>query len=250
MISKRLTAVKQRDLSSPHDFLSLAEWHLAAGQPDEAVSWAERGLRAFPTRMTTPGCRISSSRRTSRRVVTTTPPHLIWEQFARSQTSERYLSLKTHASQTREGWRVWRERALDLTRAALSQTALSARVAGRTCRTTASWWNSCSRTRAYEAAWQEAQAGECRPELWLQLAERREHSHPADALRVYQTRLGPIIAQGGPQAYKEAIGLLNKISALLEEMGRAAEVGVYRAEVRATHRQKRSFLKLLDASGH
>ncbi len=246
-----LTAVKQRDLSSPHDFLSLAERHLASGRTDEAVSWAERGLRAFPDPHDHAGLQdflVTAYQQAGRHDAAAA---LIWEQFARSQTLERYLSLKTHASQTREGWRVWRERALDLTRAALkSQTALFRARGWPDVPDHSILVEFLLADESVEAAWQEAQAGECRPELWLQIAERREHSHPADSLRIYQTRLGPIIAQGGPQAYKEAIGLLNKISALLEEMGRAAEADVYRAEVRATHRQKRSFVKLLDASGH
>ncbi len=246
-----LTAVKQRDLSSPHDFLSLAEWHADAGHADEAVSWAERGVRAFPDPHDNAGLRdflVTAYQRSGRHNEALA---LVWEQFIRSQTLEQYQQLKTHAGQTREGWPVWRERALALTREQLENRIGLSRARG--------WPDAPDHSLpveflladgADEDAWQEAQTGGCRPELWLQLAERREQKYPADSLHIYQERLGPIIAQGGPRAYKEAIGLLNKISALLEVMGRAAEVDVYRAEVRATHRQKRNFVKLLDASGH
>ncbi len=44
-----LIAIKERDLSSPHDFLALAELCRSAGRHAEASEWAERGLRAFPT---------------------------------------------------------------------------------------------------------------------------------------------------------------------------------------------------------
>lgn len=86
--------------------------------------------------------------------------------------------------------------------------------------------------------------------MWLQLAERREAAHPADALRVYQERLAPTIARGGQHAYQEAIALLTRIQAMFERLGRKDEFGPYRAEIRAAHRQKRNFLRLLDASGH
>ncbi len=244
-----LTAVKQRDLSSAHDFLSLAECHHAAGHADEAVAWAERGWRAFPDPHDQAGLRdflVTAYQRSGRHDEAAA---LVWEPFARAQTLEHFERLKTHASRTEAGWPAWRERALSLTREHLARETARSREHG--------WPDAPDHSilveflladDADDAAWLEAQAGGCRAELWLQLAGRREHTHPADALHLYQTRLGPLIAQGGPRAYKEAIGLLNKISALLEDLGRAAEADVYRAEVRATHRQKRGFVKLLDAS--
>lgn len=44
----QLIEIKRRDLSSPHDFLSLAELCRGAGRHAEAAAWAERGLQAFP----------------------------------------------------------------------------------------------------------------------------------------------------------------------------------------------------------
>ena len=82
--------------------------------------------------------------------------------------------------------------------------------------------------------------------LWLEIASRLEDGHPADALRIYQEQLGPIIARGDQHAYREAILLLTRIGRLLDRLGRADDFGTYRAEVRAANRQKRSFLKLLD----
>lgn len=245
------TAVKQRDLSSPHDFLSLAEWHQAAGHPDEAANWAERGRQAFPDPSDSAGLRgflLGVFHQAGRHDAAAA---LVWEAFAQAQTLESYRQLKTYASETAEGWPAWRERALQLTRERLAARRQLARLH--------SWPEAPDHSLPVEFlladeldedAWAEAKAGGCRPELWLQLAARRERTHPADALQIYQARLGPIIAQGGPRAYKEAIELLTKISTLLEDLGRAAEADLFRAEVRATHRQKRNFVKLLDASGH
>ena len=246
-----LAAVKQGDLSSPHDFLALAEWHHAAERDDEAISWAERGRRAFPDPEDHAGLQdflVTAFRQSARADEATA---LVWEQFVRAQTLEQYQQLKTLTGETLEGWPVWRERALALTRQSLAARQALARERG--------WPDAPDHSLLVEflladgaddEAWREAQAGGCQPELWQRLAERRERSHPADALHVYQAQLGPVIAQGGARAYKEAIELLNKISALLEVVGGPADADAYRAEVRATHRQKRNFVKLLDASGH
>ncbi len=242
--------IKQRDLSSPHDFLSLAEWHQAAGRNTEGIAWAEHGLQAFPEMDDHAGLRdflVQAYHPAGRHDEAAA---LVWARFASSQTLEHYRQLKQSVSESNAGWPVWQERALQLTRQEIERTRLLYRE--RT------WTDEPDHSLvvefllddgAEEDAWIEAKTGGCRPELWLRLAGRRERTHPADALAVYQTQLGPTIAQGGPRAYKEAIDLLTRISALLEEMGRAAEYDLYRAEVRATHRQKRNFVKLLDASG-
>lgn len=48
---EQLVAIKQRDLSSSHNYLAIAEVYDKAGQKDKALEWAERGLKAFPTQL-------------------------------------------------------------------------------------------------------------------------------------------------------------------------------------------------------
>lgn len=45
-----LVKIKQRDLSQPASFLSIAETYEEAGKHEVAVLWAERGLKEFPDR--------------------------------------------------------------------------------------------------------------------------------------------------------------------------------------------------------
>ena len=45
-----LVAIKSGDLSSAYRYLDIAEIWTTAGQPDKALEWAERGLKAFPER--------------------------------------------------------------------------------------------------------------------------------------------------------------------------------------------------------
>ena len=46
----RSLAIKSRDLSSGYRYLNIAEIWAKARQPDKALEWAERGLKAFPQR--------------------------------------------------------------------------------------------------------------------------------------------------------------------------------------------------------
>ena len=164
--------------------------------------------------------------------VTTRPPRSSGNRSARSPDLERYRHLKTYAAEATGGWLAWQQRALGLTREHLARQS-DVRDRSLLVELLLDDGND-------EAAWLEAKAGGCRAELWLRLAGRREHSHPADSLQIYQTHLGPTIAQGGPRAYKEAIALLTRISTLLEDMGRAAEYGLY--ERRSVPRTDRSVI--------
>jgi uncharacterized Zn finger protein len=245
-----LAVIKQRDLSSAHDFLSLAELYQRAGQPKQAMLWAERGLKTFPAAAENAGLRdflADAYRQMGRNEEAVA---LVWEEFTKANDLESYRRLQSFAQDGADGgsWEHWRTRALDH----LRQRAAQRDKAAHEHRWSAPADHSLLVTillseRRDDEAWAEASAGGCRPYLWLQLAARREKTHPADALRVYQEQIGPLIARGDQRAYREAIDLLGRIRALLAGLGRAEEFGVYSAEVRAAHRQKRTFLKLLDA---
>jgi uncharacterized Zn finger protein len=97
-----------------------------------------------------------------------------------------------------------------------------------------------------EAAWREARDGGCSSDLWLELAARREKDHPEDALPIYLGRIEPTLAQKHNEAYKDAVGLLRKIGGLMARLGRGEEFVGYLASIRADHKPKRNFMKLLD----
>lgn len=95
----------------------------------------------------------------------------------------------------------------------------------------------------------EATEGGCSRPLWLKLAAERETAHPQDALAIYREQISLLLPQTGTGAYSEAIGFLRKIRDLLSVLGRADEFARYTAELRALHRRKRNFIKLLDQEG-
>ena len=242
-------AVKERDLSSAHDFLSLAEYHDAHGQPEQAITRAEEGLRTFAANGEAAGLRdflISAYERAGR---LEEARDLIWQEFVRSGDESGYRRLREHLRTHRpDDWPAWRERALTHWRERTSRDAALAGQRGRShLPDHSAIVEVLLEEHRYDAAWREALAGGCQVDLWLRLAARREKKHPADALSVYQARLEPTIALG-PAAYREAVDLLDKIRALLNRLGRDGDFAPYRAEIRAAHRQKRGFLKLLDAS--
>ncbi len=227
-------AIKQRDLSSAHDFLSLAELFQSAGQTDQALNWAERGLRAFPGLPDRVGLRDFVTAAYHRQGRHDAAVNLVWEEFARFSDPEHFRKLQIHARQGADhDWPRWRDRALAHLRGHQSRNALVEILLA---------------DGDADAAWAEANAGECSPDLWLRLARQREKTHPADALRVYQQQIGPMLARGGQPAYEEAAGLVKRIGLLSERLGRSDEFTRYRAEVRADHRAKRHFLRLLDAA--
>jgi uncharacterized Zn finger protein len=240
-----LVAVKSRDLSLPYAYLSIAEIYRDAKQPDRALEWAERGLRAFPER-TDSRLRVFLANEYHRRKRHEEAMALVWADFAERASLEQYRQLKEHAHRT-GAWPSWRARALAHVREDVAKA--KARARGE------SWFGRADHSELVriflwekdtDAAWSEASKGGCTNELWMELAKRREKSHPADALSVYEKQIQPTVSRMGNGAYAEAVKLLGKVRDLMKGLGQEAEWPAYLAAVRATHKAKRNFMKLLD----
>ncbi len=241
-------AVLRRDLADPWSFLKIAKLCREAGRHDEALDWAERGVKAFPGR-TDARLREFLAEEYHRRGRHPEAMKLAWTAFSELPGLDRYQALKKHADQDRS-WAQWREKALALLREQLS---------GRAKQSGARRWYGARDghsplveiflwERKPDTAWEEAVAGGCSRDLWLQLAAKREKDHPADALEVYRRLIDPTVEQKHQEAYKEAVSLLKKVRELLGRLDRGGEFGPYLAEVRATHRRKRNFVALLDGA--
>lgn len=96
-----------------------------------------------------------------------------------------------------------------------------------------------------EAAWKEALLGGCSRGLWLALAERRERSHPEEALVLYKQELERTLTQANQAAYETAVRLLRKIHGVLSRTGQKERFHLYLASVSAAHARKRNFVRLL-----
>ena len=242
-----LVAVKQQDLSMPYSYLQIAEIYKGAKQPDPALEWAERGLKAFPTN---PDPRLQDflAEEYHRRKRHDEAMALVWTQYVSRPYLETYQKLKQHADRIGQ-WTAWRGKALDALRKRLVPSRRQA------ARSPWAWEDPSGYSelvriflweKDVEAAWTEAKSGGCTHDLWLELAAEREADHPADALTVYQERIEPTLAQKNNEAYRAAIGLLRRIRGLLIRLGREPEFGDHLAALRLAHKPKRNFMKLLD----
>jgi uncharacterized Zn finger protein len=242
---EQLVAVWSRDLSNEHNFLRIAEEYKKAGKDELALQWAERGLRAFP-RNTHARLREFLAQEYHARGRHDEAMSLVWEELKENSGLNEYQQLKSHADRF-GAWPVWREKAfrhLRATLAAREQRARENRWAWRPDNSTiveVLLWE-----KDVEAAWQEAQSGGCSQQLWVELARLREESHPKDAISVYQRALEPTLARKNIDAYRGAVQTLRRIQRLMMGLGMDAEFQKYLEEVRAVHRQKRNFMKLLD----
>jgi uncharacterized Zn finger protein len=242
-----VVAIKKRDLSLAYYYLQIAETYKKARKHDLALDWAEHGVKAFPER-TDSRLREFLAEEYHRRKRHDEAMALIWAEFTESPSLEQYQKLKAHAERLRQ-WKPWREKALEYLRMHIAG-AKHERQKDRWA-----WYREADHSelvriflweKDVEIAWREAQEGGCSNKLWLELAAKREKEHPENALPIYQRQIEPTLNQKNNEAYRQAIGLLRKVGELMVRLGRKAEFTNYLDEVRAAHKPKRNFMKLLD----
>jgi uncharacterized Zn finger protein len=240
-----VVAVKKRDLSLAYHYLQIAETYKSARQHDLALEWAERGIKTFPER-TDSRLREFLAEEYHRRKRHDEAMALIWAEFTESPSLEQYKKLKAHAERTGQ-WEPWREKAIGYLREQIA-TAKSDPQKNR-------WYRKADHSELVriflwekdaEGAWREAQEGGCSNDLWLELAGKREKEHPEDALPIYQGQIDPTLDRKNNEAYQEAIVLLRKVRELMVRLGREAEFTSSLGKVRASHKPKRNFMKLLE----
>lgn len=244
---EELVAVKERDLSMPYAFLQIAEIYRDAGKRDLALEWAERGLREFKTVQQDGRLREFLANEYHARKRHGEAMALMWDTFAESHELDAYQKLKSHADHDGQ-WDAWRGRAITF----LRQRANNAPPRARDRQSFAGHLDRSTLVRIFlwekdvEAAWAEAKVGDCSDDLWLKLAALREGEHPGDVLPVYQRQVENAVSRANNEAYREAVGLMRKVRKLMLALGSDAEFPTYLEKVRAMHRAKRNFVKLLD----
>jgi uncharacterized Zn finger protein len=241
-----LIAIKQRNLSSAYAYLQIAEAYQAAGKHDPAMSWAERGIEAFPAR-TDVRLREFLADIYHRCKRHDDAMGLIWALFIEIPGLHAYQRLVGHAERSGQ-YALWQGKALTHLRQAIVRAGQKRPVnhwsgppPDRSILVSIFLWE-----KNVEAAWAEAQAGGCSSALWLELAAKREKSHPQDALEIYQKQIGPILDRTNDEAYRQAITLLRQVSKLMTRLGGPPDFVAYLSNIRQTWKRKRNFMKLLD----
>lgn len=239
--------VRRRDLSSSYRFLRIAELYREAGDSAKAVEWAQAGLAAFPG---SPDARLrrflsDEHLRAGRHADAL---ELAWAEFTEHPELERYRRLMEFADAAGDR-PVWRERALafarehaDAARREHERVRAWRPFAGYTSVVRMLLWD-----EDVDGAWAAAHQGGCSDDVWFQLARRREETHPADVIPIYQRRIETEVGHGSNRGYEDGVRLLAALQRLYARAGESAEAfAQYVARLRITYKRKRNFIKLLD----
>jgi uncharacterized Zn finger protein len=246
---EQLVAVMSRDLSSAYTYWKIAEAYREARQHDNALLWAEKGLKAFPDH-TDARLREFAAEEYHRRRRHDDAMKLMWAEFSERPYLDSYKTLERHAKKA-GAWREWRARALAEIRERIAKGKEKARGKARPRWMQAGEDNSeLVEIFLYEGnpeeAWREAQAGGCSDSLWLGLAAVREKEHPEDAAPIYLRQAEAGVAGTSNGRYEDAVGLLVKAAAVMRRMDRGAEFVSHLEALRAKYKIKRNFIKLVE----
>ena len=245
---EELVAVMSRDLSHAYSYLRIAEIYREARHHDQALLWAEKGLKAFPAH-TDERLREFAAEEYHRRRRHEDAMKLMWAEFLERPYLETYRTLERHARKARS-WPEWRDRALAEIRRCIAEANKGSRGHRRSRWTQPNVDHSqlvkiFLYERDPEAAWREAQQGGCSEDLWLQLADARAQDCPADAAPIYLRQAEAHVAGRSNGYYEDAVELLVKAAAAMKRMNRnEAFVGNLEA-LRVKYKIKRNFIKLL-----
>jgi uncharacterized Zn finger protein len=246
---EQLVAVMSRDLSSAYSYWKIAEVYREARQHDNALLWAEKGLKAFPDQ-TDVRLREFAAEEYHRRRRHDDAMKLMWAEFSERPYLESYKTLERHAKKG-GAWPGWRERALAEIRLRITKAKEQARGNGRP-----RWMrpdddhSQLVEIFLYEGnpeeAWREAQAGGCSDSLWLRLAAVREKEHPEDTAPIYLKQAEAAVAATSNGRYEDSIGLLVKAASVMRRMDRGAEFIRHLEALRVRFKIKRNFIKLVE----
>lgn len=240
-----LANIKAKDLSHPYNYLQIAELYRDAKRPDDALVWAERGLKAFPDAndMRLLEFLADEYLRRQRRDDALA---LVWRPFTKRPTLADYQRLKRYADRTHT-WPHWRERAL-----AELRRPIEAETTAKTSRPDPWWARSARDTlvqvflweEEVEAAWATGHGHPLEHSLALELAAAREKTHPADAIPVYQREVDLLISHKSNRSYEQAIRQLKHLKTLHLRLALAEDWSAFLARLRAQHKAKRNFIAL------
>ncbi|MFE7295086.1 SWIM zinc finger domain-containing protein [Streptomyces sp. NPDC057579] len=233
-------AVHAADLSPDgHTHLVIARELDTARRSDEALSWAERGVReardlaAVDTALVDHLCdRYAQADRLADAVA------LRRDHFGARRTLLTYQQLRA-AARAADRWPAEREGALALLRAAAGQ-----RQQG--------WYggpvlvDALLDDKDVDAAWQAATEAGAHDRQWLTLADQARATRPADALGVYLRLAEPLTKQTGNTVYEQLVSLLLSIRDCHRRLESPEEFTEYATALRTAQKRKRNLMRLMD----
>lgn len=223
-------ALRAKDLSSPWNYLQLAEFCRAQGRADEALRRAEEGLWVFEDER--PDERlvvfaVDLLLKTGRKG--DAEAHL-WRAFEKAPSLELYGRIRNLGGK--------------------AAGARAIKVLEARCVTEErTRWHSpadllvqiLTEETMFDAAWAAVHKHGASRGVTQSLAQASEMTHPHEALKIYAERIEELANVGGKPAYGEAADLIARMATLRS----AAEQSAYVAALKERHRRKRNFMKLL-----
>ena len=222
------------DLSTPYQFIRVAEAMAELGLDDEVLTWSTRGIAQTSgwqvSKLYDLACGVHARREQPLEVLA-----LRRAQHERMPSSSTYRALRA-AAEALDAWPVEQ----DAARATLQRADVRAFV------------DALLGDGEAELAWSTATAAPqdaLGSDLWLRLAESREPDHPADALPVYERLADEQLERADRRAYRSAAWILKRAQAAAQAADMHDEFGEYLARLRDQHRRRPTLIAILDKAG-
>ena len=226
---KALVKLLGGDLTTPYQFIRVAEAMRELGLDDEALAWAKRGIAQ------TSGWQVSQLYDLACDVQRGEPLEVLAlrrAQHERMPSSSTYRGLRAAA----EALDVW-PLEQDAARATLQRTD------------TRGFVDALLSDDEDELAWKAALAAPrdaLGSDLWLRLAERRERDRPAEALAVYRRIADEVLEHAERRAYHSAARILQRARAAAQAAGELDAFAEYLTGMRERYRRRPTLIAILD----
>ncbi|MER7990581.1 hypothetical protein ABTY53_34100 [Streptomyces noursei] len=236
-------AVHAADLApNGHTHLVIARELDTARRPDEALRWAERGVREAPdlaavdTALVDHLCdRYAQADRLADAVT------LRRDHFGARRALLTYQQLRA-AARAADCWPAERERALAVLRADAGQREQGG-YGGPVL------VDALLDDKDVDAAWQAATETGADDRQWLTLADQARATRPADALGVYLRLARPLTQHTGNAVYERLVSLLLSIRDCHRRLGSPEEFTEYVTALRTAQKRKRNLMRLMAEHG-
>jgi uncharacterized Zn finger protein len=219
------------DLTSPYQFIRVAEAMGELGLDDEVLAWSTRGIAQTNGWQTSQlydlACGVHARRKQPLEVLA-----LRRAQHERRPSSSTYRALRT-AADALDVWPLEQ----DAARATLQRGDPRGLV------------DALLGDGELGLAWSAAVASPqdaLGSDLWLRLAESSERDRPADALAVYQRIAGEVLERADRRAYRSAARILQRAQAAAQAAGELDAFGEYLTRLRERHRRRPALITILD----
>jgi hypothetical protein len=222
------------DLSTPYQFIRVAEAMAELGLDDQVLAWSTRGIAQ------TRGWQVSQLYDLACAVHTRREQPLEMLALRRAQheqmpSTSTYRALRA-AAEPLGAWPVEH----DAARATLQQADVRAFI------------DALLGDSETELAWSTATAAPqdaLGSDLWLRLAESREGDHPADALPVYQRLANEQLERADRRAYRSAAWILKRAQAAAQAADMHDQFREHVARLRDEHRRRPTLIAILNKAG-